>query len=143
MLRIPVSIEIKSLQQEGCENNLTESFSEGTMTEQDDRIYISYKEEIEGAGSVPSLLTLQENGMTILRKGEMRTDMHFVPGQLTHAEYSTSAGNITLDIRTDACKMSYNRKDTEIVAEADYALYAGEEEISKNHIRIEIRKRDD
>ena len=61
--------------------------------------FIRYQEEIDGV-AVNVTVKIEETGVKIIRKGEIKMNLHFVEGEDTITLYEITGGRIPLTVRT-------------------------------------------
>ena len=61
--------------------------------------YIRYQEQIESA-VVNVTIKIEDNGVKLIRKGDINMNLHFVEGKDTTTLYTIPAGRIPLIVRT-------------------------------------------
>ncbi|MGI6260743.1 MAG: DUF1934 domain-containing protein [Acutalibacteraceae bacterium] len=94
--------------------------------------YITYSERDDEGGEIPVTLKLQPDRALMIRSGAAR--MEFCPGMDTVCDYRTSAGTLTLQVRTHAVIASLSPSGGSV--ELIYSLFAGQELLSKNDVQI-------
>ncbi|MBQ9390861.1 MAG: DUF1934 domain-containing protein [Lachnospiraceae bacterium] len=101
------------------------------------KIYVSYKEKLEGIEEpVPTLVTLDENYIQISRTGEVKSSMKFVCKEDTVCKYLTSAGTIDLVIHTKRYATVLGNMSLEIYL--DYSLEMNGVETGVHEVYIKI-----
>ena len=101
MLPENVTIEMFSKEYIDDECIETQGTFEGKCHLKNKKVYINYKEKIEGVEEpVNTLVTFDENYIQISRSGEISSCMKFICKEDTVCRYLTSAGAIDLVIHT-------------------------------------------
>ena len=100
---LPENVNIEMFSREYIDDECIETRGtyEGKCHLKNKKVYINYKEKIEGIKEpVNTLITFDENYIQISRSGEVSSCMKFVCKEDTVCRYLTSAGTIDLVIHT-------------------------------------------
>lgn len=137
MLPENVTIEMFSKEYLDDECVSTEGTFSGKCALKNKKIYINYKEKLEGLKElVPTLITLDENYIQISRSGEVKSSMKFVCKEDTVCKYLTSAGTIDLIIHTKRYATILGNMMLEIYL--DYSLEMNGVETGMHEVYIKI-----
>lgn len=96
--------------------------------------YLTYKEQVEGAGEVSTTLKLTDRVITLVRQGGVSTRQQFEKGASTHASYQSPYGPFAMETHTNRLRIRYAEERPARV-EIAYQLwmngqYAGEHELT-------------
>lgn len=133
----PIELQMTLSQQINGEDQWERScFSyTGRCLVQEDRISCSYQESAPNAPAaeqISALLTITRHQITMSKKGAVNTRMIFQPEAATPCQYQTSAGTLSLEIRTR--EASWNSDSIHL----DYEIFGGGELLSRNRLQIAI-----
>lgn len=93
-----VSIYTKQVLKQHNEKEKFEFTTEGTWQQRQSN-FIRYVEQIEDA-TVNVTIKVDDDGVKLIRKGDINMNLHFVEGQATTTFYDISAGRIPLEVKT-------------------------------------------
>ncbi len=131
-----VRIEIAGTQRLGTEQDETFVEAQGTYEREQDAAVIQYIEKPEETLEILNCIRVQENGITISKRGAIVSDMYFEEGKNSEVAYQTPYGTIPMEIR---CKnVSIKEDDRNLHIEVEYDLYSGGELVSACHTKIGI-----
>ena len=100
-----VIINIKNLQSDNESTEKTELITEGKFYKKDDRFYIFYsEEESEETSACTVMIVASENDVTMSRKGDFSSKMHYVKGKTEQITYHTPYGNMSMVLKTSDIK---------------------------------------
>jgi uncharacterized beta-barrel protein YwiB (DUF1934 family) len=98
--------------------------------------YLTYKEQLEGAGEVNTTLKVAETDVTLLRQGSLQMKQLFQKGVSSHSPYAGPFGRFSLETHTRRVRIYREQgRPTEIRVEYQLWLneqYAGEHELIVN-----------
>jgi len=96
--------------------------------------YLTYKEQVEGAGEVSTTLKLTDQSITLVRQGGVSTRQQFEKGASTHSSYQSPYGPFAMETHTSRLRIRYEQ---ELPARVEIAYqlwmngqYAGEHELT-------------
>ena len=93
-----VNLEYESIDMEG-EKSLSKVMAIMEIRESDYRLV--FVEDLSGEGNMTrSTMMLSEEGMRIIRKGELNTDFMFGPALVHNTNYATPYGNLPISLIT-------------------------------------------
>ena len=96
-----VIIHIKNLQSDVERKEETELITEGRFYESNNKFYIFYsEEESEETSACSVMIVVSEKDVTITRKGEFSSKMHYVKGKTEQITYHTPYGNMSFVLKT-------------------------------------------
>ena len=79
----------------------TDFFTEGTLEEVDGRLYLRYREsDLTGLKGTETEFCIEKDAMTLRRRGEMCSLLHFCPGVLDVSRYETPYGVLRAELET-------------------------------------------
>lgn len=94
-------ISIKNIQSAEDMQEETELITEGRFYKSKDKLYIFYTEdETEEASNCTVMITVSDNDITISRKGEFNSKMHYREGETEEVIYHTPFGDMLLLLKT-------------------------------------------
>ena len=131
-----VKIEMTSEQRAEGRREVFRYHYEGRLLERNGTVYLSYEEELEG-DRYRTLLTMDERGLVMSRKGSGRQRMEFVPGERRPAVYVTPVGSLPLEVQTEDCALERGEREMELAV--DYELFSGGEPMARHRLVVTIR----
>lgn len=132
-----VLLSVIACQSDGKHQDKTETVYPGKGYEKDGCYYVFYDEVDPDDGRVTrSSLRIRPRHVDIRKKGNLNTQMVFIPGQCTETDYQTPYGTFKLIVDTKRADVS--RKDKELTVELDYRLSLGGTEAVKNKMTIKV-----
>ncbi len=132
-----VMIYIRSEQESEGEDSAITQEVPGIISKQDDKIFLRYEEEMEGASDkVKTLLKIQGTTLHLKRTGGVRTTMNFQPHMVTTSEYFMPMGQLHFKVYTEELVILSEEESLEIMLR--YTLSSEEEVLSKNTLSIRV-----
>lgn len=118
-----VHITVKGIQtDETGEELITELSARGEYFEKNGCRYLLYEETDPETGDVSkNTLKAEAHSLVLTRRGPVRTQMHFIPEQISPAEYVTPYGTLHLQIHTNDVRILFG--DTVGELRLSYTLY--------------------
>lgn len=133
-----VLITMISHQSDGAFKDTTETVYPGKAFEKDGCCYVFYDEHDEDTGNVTKAsIRLRPRYIEIRKKGNVTSQMTFVPGQKSETEYKTPYGAMFMTIDTRRADVQYGLG--EVTAELDYQLSLGGSAPMRNRMKISVR----
>ncbi len=126
---------------DNAEPEVIELVTEGTMTDHRDGKYTVCYQESELTGLEGTQTTIQVEGasVSILREGQVNSQMVFEEGRRHLTMYSTPYGALTMGVNTRRMKVDLDETGGEI--EIDYALEIDHAVAGENLFQIRVRPR--
>jgi Uncharacterized protein conserved in bacteria len=128
-----VRIELHSLQPEGA------SVAEyrGILYPKKNSYYIRYEESDADRGRCLVTFKWEENGLTLLRHGEVKAEQSFRLGQRTAGWYSSPAGRLRLEMETLKLAAEYAEEGgLPLSIEWQYELWVNDEKTDRFDLRL-------
>ena len=137
----PVIISIKGLQSyEDKDNEAVELITEGRLTGDLDTGYtISYQESrLTGLEGTLTTFQIEKDRITLLRVGEVNSQMVFEKGRRHLSLYETPYGALTVGVDTHKARSTIGETGGEI--EIDYAIEIDHAVAGENFFQINVRE---
>ena len=99
--------------------------------------YIRYQEQIESA-IVNVTIKIEDNGVKLIRKGDINMNLHFVEGKDTTTLYTIPAGRIPLIVRTKNILHFVNENGGKL--KIQYELHQNDEKWAHINMKLSIRR---
>lgn len=133
-----VLITIVSRLSDGAFKDTTETVYPGKAFEKDGCCYVFYDEHDEDNGSVTKAsLRMRPRHIEIRKKGNITSQMTFVPGQQIETEYKTPYGTMFMTVDTKRADVQYGLQ--EVTAQLDYQLSFGGSTPVRNRMNILVK----
>lgn len=137
MIGEDVTVEIETTKIIDGERETSNVKTNGIFYLKNEKIYVSYSEQITSAGlKVPTLLTIDDNMLRISRRGEVRCTMTFIVGEKTKTQYVTEVGIMDLVINTQKYSAIIGEDDIKI--SVDYTIMINDQDAGRNSVSIVI-----
>ncbi len=137
-----VIISIKGMQNyEGIEEDTIELVTEGRLLDcGDDGLTLTYQEsELTGMeGTLTSFQVEKSGRITLLRMGEVNSQMVFEEGRRHLSLYQTPVGDLSVGIRASRIRNTLNMAGGEL--EIDYAIELDHTLAGQNLFKIHVRE---
>ncbi len=135
-----VLITIKGIQMIDGEEDTTELFTTGNYYLKEDTYYITYEEsETTGfEGSKTTLKIAPENSVSLIRHGEMRSNLVIKEGQRNVGYYYTMQGEILIGVSGTKVKVNLDENGGDL--EFRYSLDINSSHVSDNEVYVNIRE---
>lgn len=101
--------------------------------------YLTYKEQVEGAGEVSTTLRLTEQLITLVRQGGVSTRQQFAKGASTHSSYQSPYGSFAMETHTSKLRIRYEQELPASV-ELAYQLWMNEQYAGEHELTIQVRR---
>lgn len=136
-----VLITIKGIQNTDGDNDVVELFTMGRFYRKNGSYYISYDEsEATGyEGSKTTLRVEQDNKVTMLRSGSIRSQLIIERGVRHQCSYDTGYGSFTIGVSGDKIVSSLTDAGGDI--EFKYSLDVNASLTSENEVYINVKER--
>lgn len=122
------------------EPEVTELLTEGTMTTDGGGVTLVYQEsELTGLEGTMTTIQVEPESVTILREGEVNSQMVFQEGRKHLSLYNTPFGALTMGVSTRRMKVDMDETGGSI--EIDYALEIDHAVAGQNLFQIYVRTR--
>ena len=133
-----VLISIKSKQESQDENDIVEFTTSGKLSKRNGKHYISYREsEMTGMDGALTVVTVEENCVTITRGGRYKTNLILESGKRHLCPYLTPFGQMTMGVSTG--KIQSNLENNGGKIKVDYTLELNHSFFSSNFVEIDIK----
>lgn len=126
----------------GEEPEVTELVTEGTLVRDEGNGYtLRYQEsELTGMEGTQTTIRVEANRVTILRAGQVNSQMVFEAGRRHLSMYNTPYGALSIGVNTRRMKVDVGETGGDI--EIDYAFEVDHAVASLNLFHINVRERD-
>ena len=132
-----VLITMTACQTDGKDQDETETIYPGKGYEKDGCYYVFYDEVDPDDGRVTKAsLRIRPRHVDIRKKGNINTQMVFIPGECTETDYHTPYGTFKLIVDTKRAEVF--RKEKELAVELDYRLSLGGTQAIENRMNIKV-----
>lgn len=123
------------------ESDKIEVLTAGNFIMKKDRCYIGYKEYDESAPGeyYDNLIKVEDNTVTITRRGPMRSQLMLEKGRRHQCLYQTPAGDLMIGVFTKTLKNALNKDGGTL--EVSYTLDFNTDLVSENRFKISIEKK--
>ena len=123
------------------ETDKVEVLTSGNYMMKKNHCYIGYKEYDEENPSNPSdnLIKVEDNIVTIIRKGEMQSRLMLEKGRRHQCLYQTIAGDLMIGVFTKTMKNTLNEKGGTL--EVSYTLDFNTDLVSENRFKITVEEK--
>lgn len=133
-----VLISIVNHQSDGGNQERTETVYPGKAYEKDGCLFVFYEEIDEDNGKVTrASMRIRRCQVDIRKRGEINTQMIFIPGEVTQTEYRTPYGAMLLNVDTSLVNVAPENWGLQV--ELGYRLNFGGSMTMMNRMKIEIR----
>ncbi|ARJ14725.1 MULTISPECIES: DUF1934 domain-containing protein [Staphylococcus] len=99
--------------------------------------FIRYEENIEDA-NVNVTIKIDQQGVKLIRKGDINMNLHFVEGKTTTTLYDISAGRLTLTVKTLSILHFVNKSGGKL--KIHYELYQENEKMGTYQYEINYKE---
>lgn len=141
MMEKPVIISIKGLQSyEDAEKESIELVTEGRLAKEGEESYtLSYQEsQLTGLEGTLTTFQIEEGRITLMRVGEVNSQMVFEEGRKHLSLYETPYGALTVGVSTRKARASMGESGGDI--EIDYAIEIEHAVAGENFFQINVRE---
>ncbi|WP_407717678.1 DUF1934 domain-containing protein [Enterococcus faecalis] len=137
---VPVSIQLKTIVQQGNEQKDFFFDLEGQLVKMGDTLYIRYKEELlEDTEPTPVTIKIEPNGhVQLIRAGELRMRLRFGYQEKLDTSYRTPYGLLQISTFTHNLRVSLKDQPMSGKILVDYDLYSQTERIGEYHLELEF-----
>lgn len=123
----------------GDEDNIDVVFP-GQYYYRNERHFVLYEEVMEDFDQPTSnMIRFSPEEVSVRKRGVINTEMIFRPEEKTACDYVTPYGTISMLINTDRIRIQ--ETEERIALWIDYSIEAGEDQVSRNYMRILIQPR--
>ncbi|AGB42366.1 hypothetical protein Halha_2492 [Halobacteroides halobius DSM 5150] len=129
-----VSIKITGKQKNGTEETEINNHTKGKFYNKQGTYYLRYQEEAKGLKGVNTTLKIEDNQVTLIRQGKVRTIQEFMPQTKTKFDYKTPYGRLELEIEVEILNVNIGSRAGEI--NLKYQLYDKQGLIGTNWLNI-------
>ena len=136
-----VVISIKGIQKyEGQDSDTIELVTEGRLTRDEGGYTLSYQEsELTGLEGTLTTFQIERDRVTLLRVGEVNSQMVFEEGRRHLSMYDTPYGALSVGINTRKMRAELDARGGSI--EIDYAIEIDHALAGQNLFRIHVREK--
>ena len=137
---VPVSIQLKTIVQQGNEQKDFFFDLEGQLVKMGDTLYIRYKEELlEDTEPTPVTIKIEPDGhVQLIRAGELRMRLRFGYQEKLDTSYRTPYGLLQISTFTHNLRVSLKEHQMSGKILVDYDLYSQTERIGEYHLELEF-----
>ncbi|ESU74334.1 hypothetical protein P746_01562 [Enterococcus faecalis CBRD01] len=137
---VPVSIQLKTIVQQGNEQKDFFFDLEGQLVKMGDTLYIRYKEELlEDTEPTPVTIKIEPDGhVQLIRAGELRMRLRFGYQEKLDTSYRTPYGLLQISTFTHNLRVSLKDQPMSGKILVDYDLYSQTERIGEYHLELEF-----
>lgn len=135
-----VLITVKGEQSIQGENDSTQLTTYGRFGLRDGKYFISYEEgQIEGSGNVKTKININSPDLVVInRSGDIESRMEIAKGVRKSCLYSTTVGNIYIDVYGEKISVNLNENGGKI--KLQYGIFSGLNVISQNKVEITVKE---
>ena len=127
---------------EQADSDVVELVTEGTMTGEGEDYILQYQEsELTGLGVTQTTFQIEKGRVTLLRVGQVNSQIVFEEGKRHFSMYDTPFGALTVGIDTRRMKVRLDETGGEI--EISYAIEIDHAVAGENFVQISVRERDE
>lgn len=120
------------------EETIAELAAAGEYFEKNGSLYLLFEEADPESGAVTrNTLKARGQNITLTKRGGVRSQMQFAPGEMHPAEYITPYGNLRLQVYTEDVKILFGDSRGEI--RLRYSLYSDGELLSRCRLTVICR----
>lgn len=131
-----VNIHTKQVLKQNDEKQKFESTTKGIWQKRNSE-FIRYEELIESS-KVNVTIKIEDNGIKLIRKGDINMNLHFVEGTETTTLYTIPAGRIPLTVKT--LSILHFVKDNGGKLKIHYELFQNEEKMGSYQYEINYKE---
>lgn len=131
-----IHIQTKQVLKQNGEKQTFEFSSQGSW-QQKHADYIRYQEQIESA-VVSVTIKIEDNGVKLIRKGDINMNLHFVEGKDTTTLYTIPAGRIPLIVRTKSILHFVNENGGKL--KIQYELHQNDEKMGSYQYELKYKE---
>lgn len=138
---VPVSIQLKTIVQQGNEQKDFFFDLEGQLVKMGDTLYIRYKEELleDTEPTPPVTIKIEPDGhVQLIRAGELRMRLRFGYQEKLDTSYRTPYGLLQISTFTHNLRVSLKDQPMSGKILVDYDLYSQTERIGEYHLELEF-----
>ncbi|EPX3603896.1 DUF1934 domain-containing protein [Enterococcus faecalis] len=137
---VPVSIQLKTIVQQGNEQKDFFFDLEGQLVKMGDTLYIRYKEELlEDTEPTPVTIKIEPDGhVQLIRAGKLRMRLRFGYQEKLDTSYRTPYGLLQISTFTHNLRVSLKDQPMSGKILVDYDLYSQTERIGEYHLELEF-----
>jgi len=136
--RVNISITGKQ-KYEHADPDTVELVTEGQLQKADDIYTLTYQEsEITGLGSTVTTIVVEGEQVTMMRAGEVNSQMVFQEGRRHLSLYNTPYGSMTIGVHTNHLLVDLDEQGG--VVEVDYAIEMDHAVAGRNVFRIVVKE---
>lgn len=137
---VPVSIQLKTIVQQGNEQKDFFFDLEGQLVKMGDTLYIRYKEELlEDTEPTPVTIKIEPDGhVQLIRAGELRMRLRFGYQEKLDTSYRTPYGLLQISTFTHNLRVSLKDQPMSGKILVDYDLYSQTKRIGEYHLELEF-----
>ena len=137
---VPVSIQLKTIVQQGNEQKDFFFDLEGQLVKMGDTLYIRYKEELlEDTEPTPVTIKIEPDGhVQLIRAGELRMRLRFGYQEKLDTSYRNPYGLLQISTFTHNLRVSLKDQPMSGKILVDYDLYSQTERIGEYHLELEF-----
>ena len=118
------------------EKNVIETTAEGRHYYRHGQHYVLYDDDSLTDTPTPTVLKIEPQAMTLLRRGEVEFEQRFCQNQQTSSRYRTPYGTLELGVATESLSIEYGTVTGSI--ELSYDMSVNGSHQSRNTLRIEV-----
>jgi len=99
--------------------------------------YFTYKEELEGAGEVSTILKVEDLKVSLIRQGSVQMKQQFEKGKSYESTYTGSFGMMRMETHTRQLRITQANGRPDLLA-VNYQLWMGEQYIGEFDLELKI-----
>ncbi|WP_347548365.1 DUF1934 domain-containing protein [Pseudalkalibacillus hwajinpoensis] len=130
-----IELKIDSRIQSGKEKQSSNHTVMGNLIEKGEVLYLRYEEDLE-FGQVSTTVKIDQEQVTVIRRGALSIRQQFSPGQLSETIYKTPFGAMPLQIRTERIEQLVDREKNKGRLTLRYMLYLEEDESQRHELSL-------
>lgn len=131
----PINLTIESRIQSGKEKESSNHTVQGKLIKKGDALYLRYEEDLE-IGQVSTTVKIDNQQVTVIRRGALSMRQSFAPGQLSESLYKTPFGSMPMQIRTERIEQLVDQEQNKGRLTLRYTLYLEEDETQRHELSL-------
>ncbi|QQE74266.1 DUF1934 domain-containing protein [Brevibacillus composti] len=100
--------------------------------------YLTYKEQLEGAGEVSTIWKISEGVISLVRQGAIQTKQMFKRGKTDRTTYRSPHGTFLMELHVNKMKVTAE-SDIPSQVEISYQLWLNEQYAGDHELRLQIQ----
>ncbi|MDP4551512.1 DUF1934 domain-containing protein [Alkalihalobacillus macyae] len=130
-----IELKIDSRIESGKQKDSSKQTVDGSIVEKGEALYIRYEEDLE-IGKVSTTVKIDQEQVTVIRRGALSMRQQFAPGQVSESIYKTPFGSMPMQIRTERIEQLVDREKNKGRLTLRYLLYLEEDETQRHELTL-------